>query len=411
MTTKILKYGRVKERVDGTKFGEIEYAVYLPDFAPTTFTDPAGYNTNHNNVLLQPGIPQRFIDVHPHDGGMICQHREVEFHQDSRHTHIVTAYFDSRITLDARDDDPKKWPVRGGIRTYTEEVPVFVDSVGRPLINAAGDYYEGQTRRRRMVEYNCTAYFAVPPSELFQLVGTVNNSSIEIHGRTYGPYMASVTNMSMPDTPERYKLEIDPFYALYWPVSYSIVINPDQWITVLPNRGYNELSYEWRLINDEFVPQTDWIRTTYQEYLARQNVDLNQTRVRKIRITEDNDAETSNQLWLTEQGESIGPGAIALNGTLRATTTAGNTSITLTQGSVSAADIGTLLNIPGVGTEGRNLQCRITAVASPTQLTVYPPPQTARTGTQVWTYGLSANTFELDEIANWSNLPLPNNHV
>lgn len=408
MPVKLYRKGKIKERVDGTKFGQIEFAVRYADFAPTTLHSPAGLNTNHNNILLEAGIPARFVDTHPDDGSMLCQWREVSVHEGrSKYDYIVTAYYDSKINLDANDADPLLWPVRGGIRAYTEQVPVFTDRDGRPLTNAAGDYYDGMTKHKRLRAYTVTANFETIPDALFELSGTLNDGPITIHGRTFAPLTGVMTDVVMPDKPERAPIQIAPFYKLYWPITYTILIDFDTWVHVLPNRGFHEIEFSWKEKDEDGLPMGNWIRSTYQEYVTRQ-ADDHAVRARKVRITEDNGAESASPFWLTQYGESIG--TLPVEAIYQGTTTAGSGVVDITSGTFSADDVGSMIAIPGAGPERRNLITRIVDVLASNQIRVFPQPQTARIGTTIRAHGLTCKTFIIDDVRSWVGLPLPNNH-
>jgi hypothetical protein len=71
------------------------------------------------------------------------------------------------------------------MRSSSIAVPAFYDSRGYPLVNTAGDLYEGLTRKVRTrtvdVTYNATAV----PTWLFQLADTINDAAVTILGESY----------------------------------------------------------------------------------------------------------------------------------------------------------------------------------------------------------------------------------
>lgn len=383
ITVTLYRRGAIKRRPDGSRYGSIEFHVRSDDV-----------NQDQDAILNDSGIPQPLVTAHPDNASMICRETEVDEYDGSDLSWIVTANYDSQRVPDQQQPDASTTPVKGGIVAYTEQRPVWWDAFGNPLVNDAGDYFEGQTKRHRLRRYPVTANFAAVPDAIFNLAGTVNNAAITIHGRTYPAGVALLGDVTMPDEPS-----LDANDVLYWPVSYDVIIDPDGWTTVLPNRGFMCLSYETRADTS-----SAWEEVGYDAYAAESNSDLK--RVRKVRIIDDADADVPQNLWLNNHGEKILASFSAIDTT--GTVAAGSDQLTVA--SATNAEVGKYIVITEAGPEGRNLRARITAVAG-SILTIEPAAYTAITSKAVKGGGVFCKVFWIDDLADWSGLPLPNNHT
>ena len=126
-------------------------------------------------------------------------------------------------------------------RSSSIAVPAFYDSRGYPLVNTAGDLYEGLTRKVRTRTVNVTYNATTIPTWLFALADTINDAAVTILGESYPAGTCLLKDVEVPDEPER-----DPAGSLYYPVTYTIEINPMGWFILLPNKGANELIYQTR---------------------------------------------------------------------------------------------------------------------------------------------------------------------
>ena len=400
---RVLQVGPIKEREDGTAFGDVDYHVYYPE-ALTTDSEltPNGVTRDMLAVRNLPGLTPH-VSTHPQSDFMVLKELSTAIYQGkSKHHYIVTGSYDSRVEIDRRDADRANWPILVSIRAYSEQRPAYWDTFGNPLTNSAGDYYEGLTNRVRLRAYDVTAYFDSIPDQLFELVGTVNSSAITIHGRTFPAGTALLADASSPKQPEREEIDVSPFYKNWWPIDYNILIDLQGWVSILPDRGYHEYIYQTRADTE-----SEWEVVTG---VPAWTGDTTTSRRIKVRLSDDNDLDTSAAYWLDRFGRSVGNFSGLNNITVA--TTAGSGTVT-TADTVSVNNIGAMVSIAGAGTFGRRHHARITAVtgSGPYSLTVEPVCQTTDASTTLNSGGASCKIFQIDDLADWTGLPLPNNHT
>lgn len=383
---KVMNKGPIKLRADGSRHARIDYLVTSDDV-----------NENQNNILAHASCPERHVDGHPDNSEIICRELEVDEYEGNDLKWIVTADFDSRVNFQQIEYNATESIVEGGLEGITEDIPTFWDYDGNPLINAAEDYYEGLTKKHRLIACPVTSYFTSVPWALFsELNGTCNANSVTIHGVTFPAGFCMLERPIMSKTPTTINGQN------YWPVSYRIVINPHGWVSILPNRGFYAFHYQTRTSTS-----APWINAGYDAYTAETDGALKQ-RV-KLKITEEGEADVPSNMWLNDHGEKVLADFEGIDTTV--TTTAGSAVVSVTGAQqIGSEHKGKYLVIDGAGYQGRRMRAKITA-ASGSSATLSAAAQTQVTDAAAKAGGVWCNVYQIEELADWTNLPLPNNHT
>jgi len=305
-----------------------------------------------------------------------------------------------------REDKPyDEQRVKGGMKSASKDVPAFFDARGYPLVNTAGDLYPGLVRKRRLRTIPVTYNFTSIPNWFFELADTLNNADVTIHGQTYPAGTCKLHDIEMPDEPNR---DNDSPSNLYWPVTYSITIDPDGWYIILPNKGSNELVYQVR--SSETPPGDKFADTDKATYDAESDDALKQVIKRRIQTAENQDI--ADDIWLDANGQAqrvvtLLPTQLGSGGM-----TAGDETLTLSSGSFATdgSHVGALVRVAGCGPKGRWLTARIESVTSSSAAELSVKARTTASGKAVWVSGAIVNYFVMDDLADWSSVPLPNNH-
>lgn len=379
---KVEQIGTFFDREDGSKNGIVTYIAHTDDLLTTQET-----------ILADPRCPQRQLSGHPQNPTIECRSRRIDTLGD--YVYRVTATFDNQRQTKEDNDDATVALIKGGQRAYTELRPVFFDAFGAPLVNAAGDFYEGQMKRHRMRQFNVTANFGslAAAQFLFQYAGSVNANAVTILGETFPAGTCSLGEVQHPEEPFQDNNGVE-----YWPMVYDITVDPDGWFIMLPNRGPNEIVYQTRAsTNDDFEDDT------YANYQAETDNDLKKRIKRRIRTDEGQDV--GSDIWLNPYGESEKLLGLTPQ-TLSVSLTANSNAATVA--GLNSDHLGVNLVVPGAGPFQRPLRCRIDSVAGTTaQLSA--TASHSVTNVTAYTSGATVVYFLIDDVLNWSSIPLPNN--
>jgi len=286
---------------------------------------------------------------------------------------------------------------KGGVRSSSIEVPAFFDARGYPLVNTAGDLYEGLGRKVRTRTFNVTHNATSIPDYILNLSDTINAAAVTILGTSYPALTCKMTDVNCPDEPVR-----DNAGDLYYPVTYLIEMNPIGWHILLPNRGPNQLIFQTR--GNTSLP---WADATKAQYDAEG--DSNLKRVIKRPIESEEQQNLGGEIWLDENGQAVPVTTLTTTSVGTANITAGLDEITMVTGSLPEK-VGALIRIEGAGLKGRFLECSLTQVASGGGSGYLSKNALATvSGADVYVSGVIVNEFLLEDVADWSSLPLPNN--
>lgn len=386
VTAKLYRRGKWKQQEDGS-----EQAVDMWEIVSTSETETI------TNILAVSGLPVKG-DAHPEKTSAILVEPELEQNEDVLTLWYYTArYSTKQQTREYAAYDAQR--TKGGIKSSFKMIPAFYDARGYPLVNKADDLYEGLTRKRRTRRYNVTHNFDEVPNWFFDLSDTINNASITIHGATYPAGCALLTDIDMPDEPQR-----DQNGDLYWPVTYAIEIDPDGYFIVLPNKGPHEYVFQTRSDSN-----SAWSDVSKSDYDAETDSALKQKIKRRIQTVENHDV--AQDIWLDANGQAVRVQSLVTTAIGAATVTAGNTGITLTAGSFIAANhTGALIKLAGAGPKGRWFISQIASVTNSTTAVLASKPSTSVTGGVLFMSGAIVNYFVMEDLADWSSVPLPNNH-
>ena len=350
-----------------------------------------------SNLLAASGLPAKGSS-HAEKTAAICVNREMDHHDEVLNLWYFNATFSTRI--ETREDQPyASQRVKGGCKSGYIEVPAFYDSRGVPLVNSAGDVYEGLKRKVRTRVFPVTANMTSFPDYLFNLADTVNNANVTILGKTYPAGTCKLTDVDCPDEPSR-----DPNGALYWPVTFKVEMNPLGYSIQLPNMGLNELVYQKRTTTSD-----PWTDTTKADYDTISTANLKQIIKRRIQTSELQDV--SNPIWLDANGQATRVVSFGTTQLGTGTITAGSTTLTLSTGTFDAtAHKGSIVRVQGAGPLNGWLNTKINAVTGSTTATLNRAAfTTISTAKPVWVSGAIINEFILEDLADWSGVPLPNN--
>lgn len=380
-----------QEDADGNETAVIEYEIFVDD-----------YTTSISTILAHADVPAR-REAHPENSNALCVARSLKGVADFDDLMILTATFSTKPQSQQDNIDPLNMLVKGGMRSASREVPAYYDAFANPLVNDAGDLYEGLTKKQRLRQINVTANYAAIPNYLFDLAETINASAVTIHGKTYPAGTCYLSNVQMPDEPTKSKDGVE-----YWPITYDVEVNPSGYFVILPNKGFHELIYQTR--STSTVPQPDndpWVDATKAAYDAEGTAAKKQIIKRRIQTSEQQD--TAEPLWLDYNGQATRVISLTTTPLTGGAMTAGSATLTVSSGLVEATHKGCLVIIPGAGPFGRKLEATITAVASGTSCTLSRVASTTVSGKSVYIPGARFKTFVLEDLADWSSVPLPNN--
>lgn len=385
-TARLYRRGKWQQSEDGSETVVDVWEVWTDSETDTITT-----------VVTATGIPAKGAS-HPERASAIVVERSADHDDEVLRRWLVEVRYSTAITT-REDADYNLQRVKGGMRSSAIEVPAFYDARGYPLVNSAGDVYEGLTRKVRTrtvaVTYNATTF----PDWLFELSDTINAAAVTIHGRTYPAGTCALRDVELPDEPER-----DKSGNVYWPVSYTIEINPLGFFVLLPNKGPNELVYQTRASST-----AAWADTTKASYDGK--TPTTDRRIIKRPIQTEEQMSTGGEIWLDANGQAQKVVTLQTSQFGTGTMTAGSASLSLATGSLAAAThTGALVRVFGAGPKGKPLEARIDTVSNSTTATLSRNAlTTVSTAKPVWLSGVIVNQFFLEDSADWSSLPLPNN--
>lgn len=286
---------------------------------------------------------------------------------------------------------------KGGMRSSSVEVPAFFDTYGYPLVNTAGDAYEGLGRKVRTRTVNVTHNATSIPNYIFNLSDTLNAAAVTILGTSYPAKTCKLTDVNCPDEPVR-----DNAGDLYYPVTYNIEINPIGWHILLPNKGPNQLIYQTRT-----GASAAWSDDTKANYDSKSPT--SDRRIIKRPIESEEQQNLGGEIWLDENGQAVTVTTLTATSIGTANMTAGSGAITMVTGTLPEK-VGSLIRVEGAGLKGRFLESNLLSIASgggSGYLTR--DALTDVSGGDVYVSGVIVNEFLLEDVADWSSLPLPNN--
>jgi len=347
------------------------------------------------SILASSGLPSQG-DSHPEKSAAIAL--EIDATQDDE---VLTFWLVSvryKTNITTRENAAyASQRTKGGMRSSRIERPAFFDARGYPLVNTAGDMYEGLGRPVRTRTVSVTHNATSIPNYIFSLSDTLNAAAVTILGTSYPALSCKLTDVNCPDEPSR-----DKAGDLYYPVTYNIEINPTGWHILLPNKGPNQLIYQTRTSST-----ADWQDDTKTNYDNK--TPTTDRRIVKRPIESEEQQNLGGEIWLDENGEATP--VVSLTGASIGTANmyAGITTITMASGTLPETP-GLLIRVEGAGLKGRYHETRLVSVASGGGSGVMESAAlTDILGADVYASGVIVNEFLLEDAADWSSLPLPNN--
>jgi len=347
------------------------------------------------SILSASGLPAKGSS-HPEKSSAIAVSQSLS--QDDTVLTVWRLEVRYSTAIETREDDAyASQRTKGGMRSSRVEVPAFYDSRGYPLVNTAGDLYEGLSKPVRTRTVNVTHNATSVPNYIFNLSDTINAAAVTILGTSYPALTCKMTDVNMPDEPVR-----DKAGDLYYPITYDIEINPVGWSILLPNKGPNELVYQTRT-----SATADWEDDTKANYDSK--TPTTDRRIIKRPIESEEQQNLGGEIWLDENGEATPVVSLTGSSIGTANTTAGSTTLTMVTGTLPETP-GLLVRVAGAGLNGRYLETRLASVAAGGgSATMDRKALAAVSGGDVYASGVIVNEFLLPDAADWSSLPLPNN--
>ena len=384
-TAKLYRRGQWSQDEDGS-----ENVTDVWEVTTTSETDTI------TTVVTASGIPAKGAS-HPEKTSAIVVNRAAKQDDEVLTRWLLDISYSTKITT--REDQPyASQRVKGGMRSSSIAVPAFYDSRGYPLVNTAGDLYEGLTRKVRTRTVNVTYNSTTIPTWLFALADTINDAAVTILGESYPAGTCLLKDVELPDEPER-----DPAGSLYYPVTYTVEINPMGWFILLPNKGANELIYQTRT-----GATAAWTDVTKATYDGKTPTTDRQIIKRPIQSAEQ--MQLAGDIWLDGNGQATKVPTLATTQLGTGGMTAGSATLTLATGSFSTTShVGALVRVKDAGPKGHWLDAQITAVASSSSATLAIKASSTVSGKAVYLSGVIVNQFVLEDLADWSSVPLPNN--
>ena len=384
-TAKLYRRGQWSQDEDGT-----ENVTDVWEVTTTSETDTI------TTVVTASGIPAKGAS-HPEKTSAIVVNRAAKQDDEVLTRWLLDISYSTKITT--REDQPyASQRVKGGMRSSSIAVPAFYDSRGYPLVNTAGDLYEGLTRKVRTRTVNVTYNATTVPTWLFALADTINDAAVTILGESYPAGTCLLKDVELPDEPER-----DPAGSLYYPVTYTVEINPMGWFILLPNKGANELIYQTRT-----GATAAWTDVTKATYDGKTPTTDRQIIKRPIQSAEQ--MQLAGDIWLDANGQATKVPTLTTTQLGTGGMTAGSATLTLATGSFSTTShVGALVRVKDAGPKGHWLDAQITAVASSSSATLAIKASSTVSGKAVYLSGVIVNQFVLEDLADWTSVPLPNN--
>ena len=181
-----------------------------------------------------------------------------------------------------------------------------------------------------------------------------------------------------------------------------MVVSASGWCVVLPNMGPTELIYQTRASST-----AAWSDDTKANYDSK--LPTTDRRIVKRPIESEEQQNLGGEIWLDENGQATTVTTLTATSIGTANMTAGSGAITMVTGTLPEK-IGSLIRVEGAGLKGRFLDSNLLSIASGGG-SGYPSRDalTDVSGGDVYVSGVIVNEFLLEDVADWSSLPLPNN--
>lgn len=374
------------EDFEGIETASIEFEILLDD-----------YTTSISTILAHGDVPARRA-AHPENSNAHCIGRSIKAVDGFDDLLILTAKYSTKWMTKQDDIDPLNLLVKGGMQSATTDVPATYDALGYPLVNSAGDLYPGITRKSRRRMVNVTANYDSIPDFLFELSDTINGTAVSIHGKTYPPWTCLLSNVQMPDEPTTSKDGVE-----YLPITYDVEINPEGYFVIFPDKGLHELVYQYKGV----APNSEWIDITPADYTTGGGSGT--YRIIKRRIVTEEQQDVGEDIWLNHHGQAVKVISLTVSPLSGGAMTAASTTLTVSGGLDAETHTGCLVVVPGAGLRGKRLVSVIVSVGGATSCVLADAAKVTVSGKSVYIPGARFKAFQLEEIGDWSSVPLPNN--
>lgn len=230
----VLSYRELAGRSFQHRFGEaptsqIKYAL--------TLDDP---NTTHQEMLNAVGIFHGAY--HPEYTYLRCVEGSVsENTPDPWHAEITYSYAVPAVGNQDFEPSPLARPDVWSFSTGGAQVPALVHYNGtgnddiQPLVNAAGDYFEGLTTEEAEVRASISGNRAAFPLATAAAVTNAINASPYLGGAAYTWKCAGISAQQATEVVNDIELN-------YWQVSVELVYRQSGWPMLLPHIGWHYLT-------------------------------------------------------------------------------------------------------------------------------------------------------------------------
>lgn len=201
---------------------------------------PAG--TPPLDVLLADRPDLAHGQQHPSVPGVYVSDVSAEEIVKGSDSYVVTVRWSrSREEID-RSLPPHQRPAEIDGVYESVEVPTFIKADGTPWLTTAGNLLGDITKTENHWIYSVQKNVLSVPSWLEEYGNAVNSDTVAFKGRTFDPGYLLLKDLRVPLTPSTE--EVGGIVHNFYPISFSLVRNPQTWKTRALNRDLYRLEWD-----------------------------------------------------------------------------------------------------------------------------------------------------------------------
>lgn len=295
-----------------------------------------------------------------------------------------------RPTLKSEEPNPLMRSVRRVRATIRfDDQPALIDAVGRPVVNAVGEWVSGFSVRVPITEIHYEWNSETLPAWLLTANGCINANAFTIGTLPIPKYCARLIVDEYP-LPDNIKEENGvQFYPLFW----RLEIDPRTHLEHKLNQGFHEFVY------------TDISGNKVSPTATRGDSPGQLKYIRKRAILDDVGEPVKTQVMLDSYGRAIRDVALTNTPLGFCTTVAGTSTITLNSGTFADTDRGLFVGLRKTGYEAGFLST-IESVSGSTATVSSAVPFDATNAT-IYKPGISTLSWLPSPIADFAALGIP----
>lgn len=134
----------------------------------------------------------------------------------------------------SRDLPPTQRPAVIETSTESLEVPTFRKASGDPWINTAGDLIAGITKKKTRIIFNVQKNVSAVPAWALSYADAVNSDAVNIRGLAIAAGYLLLGDLRVGNLTQE---TVNSLNYLYFPISFTLTYDPDDWKTRVYNRG------------------------------------------------------------------------------------------------------------------------------------------------------------------------------